>query len=270
MATLTQSDLDKAPKVNSYQQDLTAKNGTSMQGLMDTNKTMSDMTVQGQLNGLMSQDNPLMKKAATKGMQYASSRGLLNSSIGAGAAQSAQLDYAMPIAQADAANAAKFNAMQYGTNLDMAKGLFDTNNQISLQDNASANTIAQQDNASANTLAQQDNASKNTIAELEKKDTLATEQLAKTTSANLQGKYVDAVDEITKNAAVSINEIEIAEGITPDDKTQMINDTIERRDLDLEFAKDLYTAMPTWDFGWIDYLDGAMPDAPGVTNEGAA
>lgn len=271
MATLTQSDLDKAPKVNSYQQDLTAKNGTTMGGLMDTNKTMSDMTVQGQLSGLMSQDNPLMKKAATKGMQYASSRGLLNSSIGAGAAQSAQLDYALPIAQADAATAAKFGQMQYGANLDMQNNLFNTNNEMNLQNNASQNTIAQQDNASKNTIAEmtQGNQFKEsemklddqlTQSRMDKEADINLEQTALTTTANLQGKYLDAIDFIKTEAQKSINEIEIAEGITPEEKTKMIQNTIDRRNADLTFTSDLYTLMPGWDYNWIDIIE--MPDAP--------
>lgn len=59
-------------------------------------------TVEGRMAGLLSKDSALMQRAETKGKQYANSRGLLNSSIGAGAAQAAMVDAAMPIAQQDA------------------------------------------------------------------------------------------------------------------------------------------------------------------------
>lgn len=59
-------------------------------------------TVQGQLDGLLQKDNPLMQLARSRGMQHANSRGLLNSSLAADAAQTAMMDYALPIAQADA------------------------------------------------------------------------------------------------------------------------------------------------------------------------
>ena len=46
-----------------------------------------------------------MQRAATSGMQFANQRGLLNSSMAAGAAQGAMIDRAMPIAQQDAQQA---------------------------------------------------------------------------------------------------------------------------------------------------------------------
>jgi hypothetical protein len=55
-----------------------------------------------QLNYITSQDSPLMQQAATKGQQYATSRGLLNSSLGAQASQQAVIAAAAPIATADA------------------------------------------------------------------------------------------------------------------------------------------------------------------------
>jgi len=190
----------------------------------------SKQTVQGQLNNLISQDNPLMQKAATQGQQYANKRGLLNSSIGAGATQSAMMDYAMPIAQADAATENNFSMAKYNTDLQK-------------------NVNTQLQNFGLQNMATQ--------------DYYNTQQLAKTTSANLQGKYTDAIDEITNNAMVSINEIEIAEGITAADKGKMIQNTIARRDADLAWTRLLYSNMPTWDFSWVDTLDGTMPDAPG-------
>ena len=66
--------------------------------------------------------------------------------------------------------------------------------------------------------------------------------------------------------SVSINEIEVAEGITIDDKNKMIQNTIDRRNADLEFTKNLYSAMPTWDFSWVDIAPGGMPNAPGYSS----
>lgn len=188
-------------------------------------------TVQGQLDNLISQNNPLMQKAAAKGMQYANKRGLINSSMGAGAAQSAMMDYAMPIAQTDAATENQFASQKYGA--DLAKNM-----------NQQGQTFGMQNMAA--------------------QDYYNTQNLARSTSANLQGKYTSAVDEITNNAMVSINEIEVAEGITQAEKDKMIQNTINRRDADLSWSRLLYSNMPTWDFGWVDTLDGAMPNAPGI------
>ena len=59
-------------------------------------------TVQGQLPGILEADNVLLQRARTRGKQYANERGILNSSLGAQAAEGAMLDVALPIAQFDA------------------------------------------------------------------------------------------------------------------------------------------------------------------------
>lgn len=83
----------------------------------DYNIDESKGTVAGQLGSILDKDSPLMQKAATTGQQYANKRGLLNSSIGAGATQSAMMDYAMPIAQQDASTYSKFEGQKYGAKL---------------------------------------------------------------------------------------------------------------------------------------------------------
>ena len=54
------------------------------------------------LNKLISQDNPYMQLARTGASQTAASRGLLNSSMAAGAGEAAAIGAALPIAQSDA------------------------------------------------------------------------------------------------------------------------------------------------------------------------
>lgn len=73
---------------------------------------MAKDTVQGQLDSALKSNSPLMKRAATQGKQYANSRGLLNSSTGAGAAQGAMIDAAMPMAQQDAGAQQDLNKLQ--------------------------------------------------------------------------------------------------------------------------------------------------------------
>ncbi|MDV7394716.1 hypothetical protein RZS08_25250, partial [Arthrospira platensis SPKY1] len=64
-----------------------------------------EQTVEGRLANILATDSPLMQRAATQGMQFANSRGLLNSTIAAGAAQGEMIDRATPIAQQDASQA---------------------------------------------------------------------------------------------------------------------------------------------------------------------
>lgn len=291
----------------------------------------SKQTVQGQLDNLISQDNPLMKKAKAAGTQYANQRGLLNSSIGAGATQSAMMDYAMPIAQTDAATYNQFASQKYGTDLqkdvnqqaqDFTQANMKLTNSLGQSDMKLADSLQQGQMNLANQLEQSnmglsqkyslesmdqantyDQSNMNLQAQLAEKqaaadyarqlgqmdkaasiekdmaalqNTYSTDQMklqadlnnevtAKTTAANTQGEYLNAIDEIVNNAMVSINEIETAEGIDQDEKNTMIENTIKRRDADLAFTKSLYSNMPTWDFSWVDIADNAMPSAPGVT-----
>ncbi|MCL7941225.1 hypothetical protein M8009_13105 [Halomonas sp. ATCH28] len=69
-------------------------------------------SVQGQMQGLMSQDNNLMKQARTSGLQKANQRGLLNSSMAVGASQDAMIRNAMPMAQQDAGALQDLNKLQ--------------------------------------------------------------------------------------------------------------------------------------------------------------
>lgn len=55
-----------------------------------------------QLARLTAANSPYMQNAARRGVEYANSRGNLNSSIGAGASQRASLEAGLPIAQSDA------------------------------------------------------------------------------------------------------------------------------------------------------------------------
>ena len=75
-------------------------------------------SVVSHLNKITSQDSPLMQAARTEGLKVANSRGLLNSSMAAGATQDAMLRYAVPLASQDASQANAQNrdarAFEYG------------------------------------------------------------------------------------------------------------------------------------------------------------
>ena len=59
-------------------------------------------TVAGQMRGLLAENSPYLQVARTGAMQTAAGRGLLNSSIAAGAGEEAAIRQALPIAQQDA------------------------------------------------------------------------------------------------------------------------------------------------------------------------
>lgn len=138
-------------------------------------------TVQGQLNGILNNPNsPLMVQARTAGNEYANSRGLLNSSIGAGAAESAMINAATPIAQQDAST--NFNAQVANSQQGLQAGMFNSdlnakvgmfNNQLNSQIgmfNAGTNKDIQMNNQNLNNnmaIAQMDMANKYGIANVQ-------------------------------------------------------------------------------------------------------
>lgn len=74
--------------------------GQERETLGEVNKPTD--TVQGQMTGLLGKNSQYMQRAQHKAMAAANSRGLLNSSIAAGAGTAAAIDSALPIAQQDA------------------------------------------------------------------------------------------------------------------------------------------------------------------------
>lgn len=74
---------------------------------------LQDASVEAALTRLLSQDSDLMKQARTAGLQQAAQRGVLNSSIGIGAAQNEAIRAALPLAEQQAAQAAASNTQRY-------------------------------------------------------------------------------------------------------------------------------------------------------------
>ena len=76
-------------------------------GLPASWKITPDQTVEGRIGALTDPNNPFIQQARSRADGRSNERGLLNSSMALTAADSAAYDAAMPIAQADAANASK-------------------------------------------------------------------------------------------------------------------------------------------------------------------
>lgn len=91
-----------------------------------TGEVGPEMTVEGRLGGLLSQNNAYIQRARTEGEQFANRRGLLNSSMAAGAAEGAAIDRALPIAQQDASAFLKQHFLNLGYSNEAAKHLADS------------------------------------------------------------------------------------------------------------------------------------------------
>ncbi len=100
------------------------------------------------------------------------------------------------------------------------------------------------------------------IAQQNVQNQIQQQQFAQSVTANTQGQYMKATNDIINQALISINEIEKAQGISQGDKDKMIENTIKRRDEDLKFMKSFYSMMPTWSGSWVNFP--TMPPAPGL------
>ena len=105
----------------------------------------SNQTVQGQIQGIIANNSPLMQMARTSALQGMNNRGILNSSMAIGEADKAVYQAALPIAQADAN--VNSQAAQTNTNAANAAGQFkaSADNQTS-QFNANAQNQVNQFN----------------------------------------------------------------------------------------------------------------------------
>jgi hypothetical protein len=93
--------------------------------------TTPDQTVAGQVKALTAEDSGIIQQARTRANQKMNERGLLNSSIAQTASDSAAYDAAIPIAQADAANASKVAGYNADTQNKFSAQDVDTQNQFS-------------------------------------------------------------------------------------------------------------------------------------------
>lgn len=117
-----------------------------------------------QLNKMTATDSDYMQQARLAGMQYANSRGLKNSSIGAGAAQAEAIKAAAPFALQDAAGYltagrdlanAENRASEFGASAENVAALQDAGQQADISKfNASAqNLVENQQTAASNQMA---------------------------------------------------------------------------------------------------------------------
>ena len=123
----------------------------------------SDQTVAGRLDTLLDKNSPYIQSARASGMDYAASRGMINSSMAAGASEKSAIDAAAPIAAQDAStfaasglsaqNANQQNTgMQYQSALKTiadAQALFNSTSLQEQQGQISSSLQAQKDAATA-------------------------------------------------------------------------------------------------------------------------
>jgi hypothetical protein len=122
-------------------------------------------TVSGQLETDLKSGSPLMQLAKTQGLQSAADRGLLNSSMAVGAAQTAMIDRAMPMAQQDATTNSQAAGWNAGQSNEFAKTNQATINAAAQYNKTAQLTVAQANQNVKNAMAQYNVSNNVTIAQ---------------------------------------------------------------------------------------------------------
>lgn len=189
-------------------------------------------TVQGQLQGLLSQNNPLVQMAQTQGLENAQQRGLLNSSLGAEAGALAHYQYAMPIAQADAqlySNAARTNA-ENSTQMNQANAGFE--NQYNL-----ANFNAQ-----------------NQLKQMEAQQKLNLSTMNAQQANQVRTNYVSQMNAIQQSMNSFINTVQASNDITPEAKSELIANyqNVQFPNM-INMTNAVYSNLPEWQSEWTTF-----------------
>ena len=106
--------------------------------------TYEDDDVANQMNAITGQDSDYMKLARTSGLQTANKRGLLNSSIAAGASQAEALRAAAPLAMQSAQQIAQRNLARVQGYFDQRKQEAQFGHELEVQERQLSSTEEQQ------------------------------------------------------------------------------------------------------------------------------
>jgi len=247
--------------------DYEAAQGQSSNYTPTTSQVSNNATVQGRMEGLLSQGSQYMKAAESKANEISNKRGLLNSSMAVGAAQKANIESALPIASQDAGTfdmrertnqaaqnqAGQFNAGQdqQMTQTNMASenqaGQFNAGQeQQNSQFNSSQSNSMMQDQWSQ----EQNQAHQKTMADLG----FAQEQglIDQKTFANLRGQFLDSMTGLASESQINISEIQANANIPAAEKTKLIANQIQMRDADMAAISELFSKMPMWQQNWTN------------------
>lgn len=183
----------------------------------DQREVKANETVQGQMSSLLDENGSYLKAARTRAAENSNARGLLNSSMAAGAGERAAIETALPIAQQDAAT-------------------YDTR----ARTNMSAENRAREVNSSM----EHDKVMANLNAELERGT------IDQKAYANMRGQYLDSYTSLINEANINISEIQSSADIPAAEKKKMIDQQIAMRNADLAGLERMFKQQPMWQANW--------------------
>lgn len=184
-------------------------------------------TVQGQLGSMLASGSPYLERARAGAAQTANRRGLINSSIAAGAGEAAAIDAAAPIAQADANiyNQASGQNLQYRNQAESQNAQLGT--QVNMQNATEANRAAAQ-NAQLGSQISQSNAENNLKQIMQYADNATKSDLA-----NIEANYKvlmqsnASASDIYKGGQATISQILMNKDLDAPAKNAAINQQLQ-------------------------------------------
>ncbi|GAA0586759.1 hypothetical protein ACFQH5_20190 [Halomonas salifodinae] len=192
-------------------------------------------TASGQMDEILERDSPLMQRAATQGKQYANRRGLLNSSMGAQASQSAMIDAATPIAQQDAGYRQDLGRMERGDQY--------TQSQMKL---GHEQDLGRMERGDQYTQSQMKLGHEQDLGRMERGHGQEMQKLLGTSQANAWGVMANNATDIVAQSMDAINQIQTNPNITAADKSKMIKQVTDMRDTDIQFQQNLYSSLSSY------------------------
>lgn len=229
---------------------------------VDKSTVDPELTVEKQMQGLLSSDSPYLQAARTRGLQFANQRGLLNTSIAAGASEKSAIESALPIAQQDA------QYLQTGALTTqkgrIQEGLYHTQGDISkdiaTHEGGIASNLSAQEATQAQTLEgiAQEGENYRQQVELEMKDTLATMEIG----SKERQSYANSVTEMGDNFMVELNNIQRDPNITGGAKTNAIATLQTAYRQNVETLASIYGVTITWGEDLITSKPLVPPEPP--------
>lgn len=214
-------------------------------------------TVQGRMEGLLSEGSRYLDIARQKSAEQANNRGFLNSSMAAGAGERAAIEAALPIASQDAGT---FNQRDL-TNMQNVNQSRQFNAQADMQTdqfNVGQSNQMRQEQWSQTTQQAHDK----TMSELDYQHQRGL--IDQKAYANLRGQYLDSITQLARERAISINEIQTNPNIPVEQKSQMIDNLNVMHEMDLQGTSSIFAQMPMWQKNWSEAMGQGGSSEGGV------
>ena len=229
--TLDPNKEDENPNEVETTEGVVSKTPTVHKSTVDPN-----LTVENRMTGLLSSESPYMNAARSKAMRTANQRGLLNTTMAAGAGEKAAIESAMPIATQDASYLQ--NSAIKSQEADLQSGLYEKQGEISKDIATHEGGIARELEGIV-----QQGANFRQQAELDMKKVLAEMELGN----NEKTAYAGAVTDMGDRFMAELNNIQRDPNVSTAAKTAAIATLQQAYRQNLQTISSIYSVSIEWE-----------------------